>query len=37
MSKPREPWWGYAKNVIRKYPAYKKELRELRSQQITPG
>jgi len=37
MSKPREPWWGYVKNVIRKYPTYKKELRELRSQKITPG
>ena len=37
MSKPREPWWGYVKNVIRRYPQYKKELRELRSQQITPG
>jgi len=21
MSKPREPWWGYAKNIIRQYPA----------------
>ena len=37
MSKPREPWWGYVKNVIRKYPMYKAELRELRSQKITPG
>lgn len=37
MSKPREPWWGYVKNVIRKYPQYKAELRQLRSQQITPG
>lgn len=25
------------KNVIRKYPAYKAELRSLKSQQITPG
>ena len=37
MSKPREPWWGYVKNVIRKYPEYKKQLRALKSQQITPG
>ena len=37
MSKPREPWWGYVKNVIRRYPQYRKELREIRSQQITPG
>ena len=20
MSKPRAPWWGYVKNVLRKYP-----------------
>ena len=37
MSKPREPWWGYVKNVIRRYPEYKKQLRVLKSQQITPG
>lgn len=37
MSKPRDPWWGYVKNVIRKYPAYKAELHQLRSQKITPG
>ena len=37
MSKPREPWWGYAKNVIWRYPAYKKEFRRIKSQQITPG
>ena len=37
MSKPREPWWGYVKNVISKYPEYKKQLRALKSQQITPG
>lgn len=37
MSKPREPWWGYVKNVIRRYPAYKAELRRIKSQQITPG
>lgn len=37
MSKPREPWWGYVKNVIRRYPEYKKQLKVLKSQQITPG
>ena len=37
MSKPREPWWGYVKNVIRRYPAYQQELKRLKSQKITPG
>lgn len=37
MSKPREPWWPYVKNVIRKYPAYKAELKLLKNQKITPG
>ena len=37
MSKPREPWWGYVKNVIRKYPAYQQELKRLKNQKITPG
>ncbi len=36
MSKPREPWWGYAKNVIRAYPEYKQELRRLRTAKVTP-
>lgn len=25
MSKPRDPWWGYMKNVIRMYPNLKAE------------
>ena len=37
MSKPREPCWGYVKNVIRKYPSYQAELRQIKSQKITPG
>lgn len=37
MSKPREPWWGYVKNVLRAYPDYKRELARLRSSvAITP-
>ncbi len=37
MSKPREPWWGYVKNVLRAYPDYKRELARLRSSvKITP-
>lgn len=35
MSKPRQPWWGYARNMIRIYPERKKELEELHSQQVT--
>lgn len=31
MSKPREPWWGYVKNVFRAYPDYRRELARLRS------
>ncbi|MBR5094461.1 MAG: hypothetical protein IK095_05150 [Oscillospiraceae bacterium] len=37
MSKPREPWWGYVKNVIRDYPAAKRDLEELRRGRITPN
>ncbi len=37
MSKPREPWWGYVKNVLRAYPDYRRELARLRSSVvITP-
>ena len=37
MSKPRELWWGYVKNVLRAYPDYKRELARLRSSVvITP-
>lgn len=37
MSKPREPWWGYVKNVLRAYPDYRRELARLRSSvAITP-
>ncbi len=28
MSKPRYDWWGYAKAVIRRYPALRAELQE---------
>lgn len=36
MSRPREPWWGYVKNVIRKYPVYQAELRRIKESRITP-
>lgn len=35
MSKPREPWWPYVKNVLRSYPALKRELNAIRQQSIT--
>ena len=35
MSNPREPWWGYVKNVIRRYPCWERELKEIHSQTIT--
>ena len=35
MSKPREPWWPYVKNVLRAYPAMKRELDAIRSQSVT--
>ena len=35
MSKPREPWWPYVKNVLRMYPQLKRELEAIRSQSVT--
>lgn len=35
MSKPRYPWWGYIKNVIREYPRLKREYEALHEQSIT--
>ncbi len=35
MSKPRYPWWGYARNMIRAYPARKKEYEQLHEQSVT--
>ena len=35
MSKPRYPWWGYIKNVIRSYPELKQEYENLHEQSIT--
>ena len=37
MSKPREPWWGFVKNVIRDYPADRRTLDELRRGRTTPN
>ena len=35
MSRPREPWWPYVKNVIRRYPAYEAELKQIRATSVT--
>ena len=35
MSKPRHPWWGYIRNVIRAYPARKREYEQLHEQSVT--
>ncbi len=32
MSKPRYGWWGYVKNMIRRYPSLKMEYEYLHSQ-----
>lgn len=34
MSKPRERWWGYARNMIRDYPELKSALDALHSQSL---
>jgi len=35
MSKPRYGWWGYVKNMIRRYPSLKMEYEDLHSQSVT--
>lgn len=35
MSKPREPWWPYVKNILRAYPALKRELDAIQQQSVT--
>ena len=37
MSKPQFPWWGYAKNMVRKYPQYCREWEELKTISATPN
>ena len=37
MSKPRYKWWGFAKAVIRAYPAHCDDLKAMREQGITPA
>lgn len=35
MSKPRDPWWPYVKNVLRAYPGMKRELQARQEQSVT--
>lgn len=35
MSKPRERWWGYVKNMIRAYPILKEQYEALHTQTVT--
>lgn len=35
MSKPRYIWWGYARNMVRRYPELKEEYNERKEQRIT--
>lgn len=37
MSRPRYSWWGYVKDMIRRYPSLKKEYAELHTQAVTPA
>lgn len=37
MSRPRYDWWPYVKGMIRRYPALKAELADIREQSVTPG
>lgn len=37
MSRPRYPWWGYIKNIIRLYPARVAEYDLLKSAPVTPN
>lgn len=36
MSKPRERWWGYVKNVLYAYPVFCAELRTIRGISAVP-
>ncbi len=37
MSRPKYDWWPYAKGMIRRYPALKREYLDLHSTSITPA
>ncbi len=37
MSRPRYGWWGYVKDMIRRYPSLKEEYEDLHTQTVTPS
>ena len=37
MSRPRYGWWGYVKDIIRRYPALKRDFADLHTQTVTPN
>ena len=37
MSRPRYGWWGYVKDIIRRYPSLKEEYADLHTQTVTPS
>lgn len=37
MSNPRYGWWGYVKDIIRRYPELKMEYDALHNQSVTAG
>lgn len=37
MSRPRYGWWGYVKDMIRRYPSLKEEYADLHTQTVTPS
>lgn len=37
MSKPRDRWWGYAKNCIRAYPVLKEKYGDIKAQNVIAG
>ena len=36
MSRPKYGWWGYVKDMIRRYPTLSQEYADLHTQAITP-
>lgn len=37
MSRPRYGWWGYVKDMIRRYPSLKEEFEDLHTFAVTPS
>ena len=37
MGRPKYGWWGYVKDMIRRYPSLKEEYADLHTQAVTPS